>query len=370
MATMADSRSVGFADRHGGNVWSAAARLACDPVEICDFSANINPIGLPASARQAALAAIDRSQFYPDRSYASLRVAAANRFDMAPASISVGNGASELLDALCRCHPWRQVHIWRPCYGEYAGAATRAHLPVTATDVFLPGNIGLAIESLPAGFPDELPKGVLVFVGCPNNPTGTLVAPKVLAELAERCAQADGLLVVDTSFLDFCPDGADYRPTPLIQAGLPVVEVISLTKIYAMPGLRLGIAIAAPKWANLINEHLPPWNVNAVAAAAGAAALSDTLYLEQTHALIPLWRRRLLKSLALHGWSCACPAAANFCLLDPHTPGRALVEKLEQFRILVRNTVSFVPLGDRFLRLAVRPLHEQERLLNAIGGLQ
>ncbi len=356
--------------RHGGNPYAAADLYGGDAAVYLDFSANINLLGLPAGAHRAAEQALaTQAGIYPEPSYRELRQAAAQAWGVGPERIIAGNGAGELLDAACRLARWSEVVGLSPCYGEYAGAAGRAGLPYRSIAAFAPEGLAREITRLPKF---ALPPGSLVFVGNPNNPTGTLVSPELLARLARECAAVDGLLVVDESFLGFCPEEATYTALPLIEQGWPVLVVRSLTKLFALPGLRLGLAVAHDELAESLRALLPPWNVNVVAAAAGAAALPDVDFLTATRTCIAAWRERLQERLSAGGLLLPLPAAANFILARIGPDGwtsPVLAAALARRRVLVRDCSSFADLGTRYIRLAVRHPEEQNRLLAAITGI-
>ena len=361
---------------HGGNPFAHAALSGVPYTSYLDFSANINPLGMPKSAIRAARKALaELSGHYPEPTYHELRQAAAAAWEVPAENIVAGNGAGELLDATCRLAAWQEAVVFTPTYSEYARAARRAGLPVRCLPAFHPDHLPSSslLKELPT---PELKPRSLIFVCQPNNPTGTLVSREALAVLARIAAQKEGLLVVDESFLAFCPEEAACSSLPLLFSGLPVLVIRSLTKIYGMPGLRLGLSIAAPETAKALQAALPPWNVNSVAAAAGSAALVEREFLTLTRERLTRWRVRLVKKLtsAAAGGTLLqpLPAAANFLLTkitSEHWSSPQLTAALAKELVLVRDCRSFPELGERYIRLAVRRPADQDRLLAALTRL-
>ncbi|MDP9365453.1 MAG: histidinol-phosphate aminotransferase family protein [Chloroflexota bacterium] len=244
-----------------------------------------------------------------------------------------------------------------PTFGEYARAARVAGCVVhdyraSPIDRFAvdPSAVAALVRATDAR---------VVFVCNPNNPTGVLLPLDAVGALAE--AAPDSLIVVDESYRQF----VDEPPasTPLLVRG-NVVLLRSLTKDYALAGLRLGYALAPPEVALALDRVRPPWNVNAVAQAAGLAAIRDEAHLERARAEARRARGYLAAALADHGWR-VMPSAANYLLAEVGE-ARAARAALLQHRVCVRDCTSFgLP---RFVRIGVRSLPECERLVDAFAA--
>jgi cobyric acid synthase CobQ/L-threonine-O-3-phosphate decarboxylase len=351
---------------HGGDRAALAARSGRRPAEILDFSASINPLGPPGCLRQVILRQLDEIVHYPDPAGRELTTALAEAHGLAPETIVLGNGASELLFALPRAFACARAFIPCPGYVDYETAVRLA---------------GLAVEYMhlrpERGFaPDwqelsrRLRPGDLVFFGHPNNPTATLLDREPLRALAASHPQA--IFVVDESFIDFC---ADPAAVSLLgrdqQANLVVVR--SMTKFYAIPGLRLAFAAAAAAVAGRLRAQLPPWSVNTLAQAVGTAVLQDAEYGPRSRAKVGKLRQGLTAALAAFTQIRVFPAAANFLLarLDhPELDARGLADRLlAEEGIAIRVCANCHGLDRRYFRVAVRTAAENERLITALAGL-
>jgi L-threonine-O-3-phosphate decarboxylase len=330
--------------------------------ELLDFSANINPLGMPKAARDALLGGIDALGSYPDPSCSALRQAIGAHLDVDPAHLVAGNGAEQLIWWLPRLLLPRRVLVTAPCYVDYQRAAAVWGVPVDTLTLSLDDGFRLDLERLAAA----LRPGDLVWIGQPNNPTGILVDPEPLQQLARSRPDVDW--AVDEAFIDF----VDAAPTAARWRLPNLIVLRSMTKFYALAGLRLGYAVLSPERAKQLMQLLPDWSVNSLAAAAGAAVLSDPHqehFAEQTRALVREQREQLRFALRAQGVR-ALEAVANYLLLRLPVAGptaKVVAERLLlRFGIAVRVCDNYRGLDERYFRIAVRGVDENRRLVQAL----
>ena len=344
---------------HGGNLRKLAEAAGLSPADILDFSANINPLGPPEWLRTLISSRVESLAHYPDPDCENLLQAAAVRYGVKAEEIIAGNGSTEIIHLLPRVVTARRAVVAVPAYVDYALAAALAGLPVE--------RIPLAEERDFRPDPEAIDRflrdGDLFFAGQPNNPTGLLWDADELRRLARRHPAAT--FVIDEAFADFVP-GMDSltRRRPL-----NVVVLLSLTKFFAVPGIRLGCAVAAESLIARIKAAMPPWTVNTLAQIIGAAALADKAYAEKTRAYIEQVRETLARELASLGGLYVYPGEANFLLVkvtrrDIDAP--ELAGKLLRRGIAIRVCDNFDGLDGRFFRVAVRTGEENRRLCQAI----
>lgn len=295
---------------------------------VLDFSASINPLGFPPSVRRVLDRTAELVVRYPHPDARPLREALARRHQISPACILVGNGSAELIYLLVRD---LRIAVFVPAFTEYEDAAASA-MPVPWSQ-----------------FP-RAPNADAIVVGNPNNPTGHLTRP-------EQILRLPGLVIVDEAFMDFVGDEASL--VRYAAETKRVIVVRSLTKFYALPGLRLGYIVAHPKVIARLRERQPPWSVNGIAQAAGIAALEDAGFAERTRIFIRETRDDLRHKIPLE----SLPSEANFLLC--RTP-KDLVEPLAERGIAVRDCSSFTGLDRNHLRVAVRLPEENARLVSAM----
>jgi cobyric acid synthase CobQ/L-threonine-O-3-phosphate decarboxylase len=348
--------------RHGGNLRELARDAGCAPAALLDFSASINPLGPPDCLRPTVSLALEQVVHYPDPESHEL-VAAIARHALVPAEqIVVGNGSTEILFALARALKRRRALIPVPCYADYMTAAREAEMEIALLS--LDERSGFALDW--SALEKRLRGGEIVFLGQPNNPTGLAFdTGRFRAFAAEH---PDTTFVVDEAFAEFV---ADYA-TLMRDVGENVVVLRSLTKFYAIPGLRLGFGVARAETAETIRRRLPPWSVNALAQAVGVAALADADYARRTREYVRAQRESLSQALQELPGLYVYPGAANFLLLrlnradlDAPTLARRLLEE----GIAIRTFPEEQHLDGRFFRVAVRTEEENARLCAALAGL-
>jgi L-threonine-O-3-phosphate decarboxylase len=345
--------------QHGGDVRRLAARAGVSRDELLDFSANINPLGLPAGFRSLIRRRISEILHYPDPRAVGVKAAVSRRYGIPPEEIIVGNGSTEILYALPRAMPRVRAVIPVPSYADYAVASALAGLEVVT--VALSEHRGFILEM--DVLEDHLQGDEIVFVGRPNNPTGLICAAAEIRAAARR--HPDTVFVVDEAFADFVP----AMDRLLVRRPPNVIVLCSLTKFHAIPGLRLGFAAGAVAVIEKIGGFIPPWTVNALAQAAGETVLEDDDYRRRTLILVEKERRFLSECLRNRFAFHVYPGEANFLLV--RIPGRkmdasGLAAKLLKKGIAIRRCDNFRGLDRRFFRIAVRKRAENEALLAAL----
>ena len=337
---------------HGG---FDSARAA---VDLLDFSANINPFG-PSPRIWDAMRAVDVAR-HPDPRAAPLRAFLAEHERLDVGQVLAGNGSTELIYSLANAYlrPGDHVLIVGPTFGEYAAAAALMGAQVITLHTRPEDGFQLDIDELLALARQYTPR--MIFLCNPNNPTGTFLAQAQIARLLGGCPGA--LLVLDESFISFVADGWPARD--LLDAGNLVV-LRSLTKDYALTGLRVGYALAAPDVIAALLKAQPPWSVNGLAQAAALAALQDAVHLRDSLATLARAKAGLVQQLAQLGFA-PLPSHVHFFLL-PVRSAKQRAQRLLERRILVRDCSSFgLP---TFLRIAAQLPEANQRLIAALAEI-
>jgi L-threonine-O-3-phosphate decarboxylase len=350
---------------HGGNLAALAARARRPATEIIDFSANINPLGMPASVRTALGGALAELGDYPDPDCTELRQAIGAHLGVPPELVLPGNGAEQLIWWLPRLVRARRVVVTAPCYLDYRRGGAVWGLDVQEVPLDARRDFALDSGALTAGVSD----GDLVWIGRPNNPTGRLVDVAAIAAFAK--ARPGVWWAVDEAFIEFVEGEVSV-------AGLPLENVIlvrSMTKFYGLAGLRLGYAVLRGDLAVAGRRLLPDWSVNTLAQRAGVAVLTDpelSAFAERTRGLIRCERQALAAALRVLGAS-VVDGAANYLLLrlpDTAPTGAAVAERLLcRFGIAVRTCNDYVGLDARYLRVAVRGAADNARLIAGLADV-
>ncbi|APX94923.1 threonine-phosphate decarboxylase [Halomonas sp. 1513] len=367
---MTDATGAAGWPRHGGQP-DAFIELACrhglDPGRpLCDLSANINPLGPPAWLEAQLRTTLPALARYPDPDYRQAREAIAARDGLAPAQVLLTNGGAEAIFLAAALHAGQRGVIVEPTFGEYARACRHYgvgihRLALTAQDFSLDQ---VAAEAAMA-------EADVMWLCRPNNPSGTLV-PRTQIEALLRAGLTHGCrLVVDEAFVDFTAQ--DECLTPLLAEYPNLLLLRSLTKYYALPGLRLGYLLGSADSVARAAECQLPWSVNALAADLVAPLLDDHDYQRQTRAWLDAERPYLQSGVARLGFV-APLTEANFLLLrDPRAAAGSgsadpLFAHLLAHGLLARHTHNFAGLDGGWLRVALGERDANCQLLEALAA--
>ena len=356
---------------HGGNIYGAAERLGLDKSEIIDFSASINPLGIP----KAVLAGIKDSLRYihnfPDPDAKQLTRSLAEYFAVDPQSIVCGNGSTELIYLVIRSLNPEKILIPSPTFSEYERAAGSGrnivNFALAAKNDFAV-NPDTFIAAM-AGGPNSLSYKTalttsvdMAFLCNPNNPTGVILRKSDMMKIAEAARDLKCHLVVDEAFIDFSPEDSLLTE---VENNPYLIVLKSMTKFYALSGLRVGYGAFPVKVVEKIKEHKEPWTVNMLAQVSGIAALNDASYREDTFRMMRNEKKtiedgfRLLQIPYL-------PSAVNFYLIQLDQ-ARHVAESLENKGILIRECSNFLGIGGSYARVAVKSNRDNMRLLKELA---
>jgi histidinol-phosphate aminotransferase len=334
---------------HGGH------RSDLPPGALLDFSANINPFG-PSPRIWPAMQAVDIAR-HPDPRATPLRRALAAHNGVDPAALLVGNGAADLIYQLATAYvrPGDRVLVVAPTFGEYAAAA--AMMGAEVVEHRLSPASGFALDAAALLHTVQRTQPRLLFLCSPNNPTGTYIDQRTVDYLLRAAPHT--LLVLDEAYVNFV--AAPWRAPPLLEHP-NLLLLRSLTKDYALTGLRVGYTIAAPEIIAAIEKVQPPWAVNALAQAAALAALEDAAHLRDTLTWLAQASATLRADLGAAGFA-PLSSAAHYCLLPVHAAAAWQAALLAR-DILVRDCTSFgLP---QHIRIAARQPAENARLVAAL----
>lgn len=336
---------------HGGDVYSHPG--------VIDFSASLNPLGMPGAARAALAGCADACERYPDPRCRALVAALARYEGVAPAQVVACAGATDALARICQALRPRRALVCAPCYGGYEQALGQVGCEVLRHR--LAAESGFSVD---AAFAQAIVRGVdLVFLANPNNPTGRALDRAVFLACLERAREAAATVVVDECFVELS-DGR--RSNDLLADHGNLVIVKALTKTHALAGLRVGHALCADSdLARRLADAGQPWAVSVLAQLVGSAALGEPTYLARSRAYVDRERRRLARGMGSLGLA-VVPSGANFLLA--HGP-RGLAGRLLGRGILVRGCENFPGLDPDWFRVAVRTAPENDRLLAALEAV-
>lgn len=344
---------------HGGNIYKKAKELGIASSEILDFSANINPIGLPDHIRQAMIDAIDGIINYPDPDCEDLKSAIAVSDGVSRSAITCGNGGADLLYRIGFGLKPKKVLLPVPAFVEYEEALTAAG---AGMDYYYMQEGFVIREDFLARIDEETD---LLIICNPSNPTGILTERDFLLRVLDKARETGTLVMVDECFLEIVENEAAYTLKPFVKDYDNLIILKSFTKLYAIPGVRLGYIIAGnPDIIEKVNRAGQAWSVSHIAQAAGLAALKDTEYKKQvieTTARELAFMKEELGRLPIRLYD----GAANYLFF--RAPGISdLDRRLEKYGIMIRNCSNYVNLGDDYWRVAVKSREENQKIIGAL----
>ena len=349
---------------HGGNLAEVRERFALDGKPLLDFSANINPLGMPDSVRRAILAAMPSLLHYPDTECRRLRTKLAERVGVRPENIIVGNGSTELMFLAARAMLRGAACVIDPTFTEYRHAVEHAGgqcvnaIAEGCYDFRVTGDILTRAATLSR----------MVFLCNPNNPTGVVTSGAEILSVTSKFP--DVLFVIDEAFCDFLPNEDDISVMRSAARTGNLIVLRSLTKFFAIPGLRLGYLVANERAVGQMLRLKEPWTVNSLAEEAGCAAVDDIGFCKRTREAVRAWKDELVKAIGEINGLQPVPPSVNFILTRIVKKGlgvEALQERLLKEGILIRDCSNFPGLDSRYFRVAVRNPQENARLVEALG---
>jgi threonine-phosphate decarboxylase len=355
---------------HGGDVWRVAGDLNIPVSELLDFSANVNPRGLPPRALDRLLRdAADPKLLglYPDRSASTLKNALSDRLGVPAEAIVVGPGAEALLAPALRSLKILRALVPVPAFSEYRRVCEQESVEYVAFPLNRSEDFRVPVDRLCQSIETEASAGV-VFLNNPHNPSGTLLEACEVGNILDAANSAGATLLLDEAFIDYT---AHYSLVEEAARHPGLIVLRSLTKFYGCPALRVGYAVAHPETIRLIAAFLPTWPVTQLALDALTEAVADRQYAEATLNETASNRKKLresLESLQLKVF----PSAANYLLIElcAGMPKACELRRrmARNHQILIRNCDSYEALTHgRYIRVAVRSASDNLRLIDALA---
>ena len=342
---------------HGGN---------CLKRNIIDFSVNTNPLGLPKGLLSIVSKNTDCILRYPDPSSERLKKRLAVLHGIEPENIAIGNGSIELIHLAPAAFKIKKALIITPAFSEYefavkSNGSTPAFFNASERDGFRVDCGELA---------ERLPRHDAFFLCNPNNPTGAVLSGDDLLRLSRLSGKNGSLMILDEAFIEFTEDSKRTAiVSKTVKDGYSII-LRSLTKFFAIPGLRLGYAIGHKRMIAKIAKLQYPWNVNGPAQLAGEKALADRAYMARTRSFVAGERQYMIEKLGGIKGLKAYPSSANFILCKlqnaPVRSSAELTRRLLRDDIYIRACGNFRGLSDRFFRVAVRKREDNNRLIDSL----
>ena len=339
---------------HGGDIYTYENML--------DFSVNLNPLGPPQSVTDAAKRAVERAALYPDSRCRKLRRKLAQKQNIPEKDYIFGNGAAELIYTLVLAEKPRRALLPVPAFSEYEQALDTVECEIKYYKT-KENNCFCISED----FLSELDESIdIVFLCSPVNPSGHVIERKIMLKVAQRCEKLGIRLAVDECFVEFLSDPEEYSLLRETGRYRRLFILRAFTKIYSMPGLRLGYGVSSDGELLEKMAHMrQPWSVSVPAQEAGIAALDEDGYVRKGRELVERERGYLENELRKHGMKFVS-SNINFILIYTEIN---LFEEMNKRGILIRDCENYRGLGKGWYRIAVRTHEENLRLADALKDI-
>ena len=352
-----------FTFKHGGNIYLHAQRNNISISKIIDSSASIVPFDPPKFLIKALYAEIKTGdyRYYPDKSFHDLKEIIGEFHNINPAWILPGNGASELITWVGleaskigkNCLPIpsfvdyeRSLNCWK---AEYIFSELPKEWP----------------ESNPQEFPINKQSDV-IWITNPHNPTGQLWSKKSLENVLNKYK----LVICDEAFLSITPNGENESLIPLIGAYDNLIVIRSLTKLFSIPGIRLGYLVSSSKRLKSINKNRDPWPLNCFAIKAGKTLLSNKRnydnWINNIHNWIQIEKPWFFNELSKTSELRVHFSSTNFFLIESQKSFLPNINYLASKGILIRECASFRSLNENWARISIQTHQKNKKIVNEI----
>ncbi len=353
---------------HGGNIKEISRKYNKDLKKLIDFSANINPLGMPEELKECINNHFCEIEKYPDISYYELKESIKKYENenlkhsiVSRENIVLGNGAAEVIYSVVRAVNPKKTIIMAPTFSEYEEAVLAVSGEVILHYLKEEENFILNESVL-----EKIDESIdMIFICTPNNPTGALMSEKLLKKVLDKGQKTDTFVVVDESFLDFIKDGVSM--IQFINKYNNLIVIKSLTKFFALPGLRMGYGVCGNKELCIkIEKMVPAWNINIFADICAQECLKNKKYISETIDFVEKERNYLYNELKKVNYLKIYKPKVNFIFFRIEKD-MDLKRKLLEKNILIRSCSNYHGLNERYFRIAVRTHEENERILNELN---
>jgi threonine-phosphate decarboxylase len=354
---------------HGGNIYEASLNYGIKEADILDFSSNINPLGLSKKIREVLISNIDRLIEYPDPECNTLREELSKYLNIPKDVIAVGNGASEMIYSLFDVLKPTRVLMPAPCFTEYERVARIHGSKICYYELKEEDEFRLCMKDFILQIKDNIDT---VLLCNPNNPTSTLIDNRDILSLIEYAKERDVNVIIDEAFIELTIGGNNNSIVEYLQKYNNIFIIRALTKILAIPGLRIGYALGNLKIINEIWERKTPWSVNTFACNIGKVMTGDTEYFEYTSSWLRSEKEWLYNELCKNKYLKVFKPDTNFILLklcDCGITSSKLKEMLILKGILIRDASNFQFLDNRFFRIAIKDRKSNAKIIEVLKDI-
>ncbi len=347
---------------HGGNYISDFERLGIAAKKIIDFSVNVNPLGPPAILEEKWISLFNEVKKYPSQDGCGVKNYYKEKFAINKENVLPGNGSAELIYFVMQNLSLKNIIILTPSFNDYSRAANINKVKII--DAALSVNSNFSIPSVDS-LNKKLNNSDAIFIGHPNNPTGTMYSRDEILFLAKK--NPEKWILLDEAFIQFVEN---YLEQSFLSVKIPnnIIVFHSLTKYYTLPGLRLGAIIAKKSLITQLENEKPLWSINRPAEILVRYLNDNTDFEKRTEQLIFNERKRIFKELSLLEGINIFPTYSNFFLAQWNATNNLddLQKEFLNNAMYVRDARNFDNLSNNYFRFAILKKNENSKLIAKI----
>ncbi|OGW84955.1 MAG: threonine-phosphate decarboxylase [Omnitrophica bacterium RIFCSPHIGHO2_02_FULL_46_11] len=345
---------------HGGNLLKFGKRYQKREDEIIDFSSNANPLPIPPSIANAYRESLGDLARYPDPYAEPLCEKIAELFSFFSEQVIAGNGSFEILDLAIRTLLPKRALLIEPCFGEYRRLLQLAGAKVDHVVLKPEEGFAFPLEKILEHFNQTQ----LLILCHPNNPTGNAIEKDKLHFLLNEAKRKGVFVIADEAFVDWTPE---ISMASLAKDSEHLLIVRSMTKFFALAGIRSGFALGSKRMIRAMKERQGPWACNRIAQKISFAALDDHHFQIKSRQWLKeekAWVAQAFRELEMFQ---VFPSLANFFLIQSHKPLVDFYDFLGQRGIYVRSAADYLGLDDSYFRIGVRLREDNQKLIKALS---
>ena len=348
---------------HGGDPKYYFAKFGLPERRVLDFSVNINPLGPPPIIKEIWDELFLKIHLYPSIYGNGVKEFYKKKFGVPEEFVLPGNGSTELIYLIIRTIPAKVVAVVKPSYFDYERACILAGKQVISIYTDPDSLMRDAEAQLLRDIENSLFRADAIWIGRPNNPTGSVIPKEMIFSIAKKFS--DKWIILDEAFIQFLDC---WKEQTFISPDIPrnILVLHSLTKFYAIPGIRVGALISRPENIKLVFSKKEPWTVNVLAEEISKRLGSVDEYENRTLALVSKERQRLYNAIINSEYIIPVPSKTNFILCKYKDELDRLLKYLLENGIYVRDCRNFDGLKGNFFRIGIRMPEENDLLISKL----
>lgn len=345
---------------HGGQAWKLK--------DIEDYSHNLNPFGAPGCVADIAASAALHAGHYPDDSSSEFRAAVAKEFGVAPENVIAGAGSSDIIRMFPNTFlgPGDKVVMFRPSFAEYTQQCRIVGADIDYIPLRPENDYRIDVDELAA----HIDGAKALYICNPNNPTGRVESRDKILSIIEMCQSKDVMVFLDETLLELVDGYKDISCASFVDRFDNLVVAGSLTKSFAIPGIRIGFGITNTAIADEMNKVRMTWNIGIIEQTVGAVLISEHMdYVHKASRILREESEYMFGKLRGMGFPVNAPADSFFYFCDISSLGMdsaGFTEKMLEQGIMVRNCSSFGPDYASCVRFCVKDREHDDRFLEAL----